>query len=85
MRLHIRKQITGFFKQENEVNKIMVEKKTAGHMAVHAFELCVSVSAGALGSQRPWMPLELESQVVVSSVMWVLGLELGTSEKRSMS
>lgn len=54
-------------------------------LPIFAFELCVSVSAGALGSQRPWMPLELESQVVVSSVMWVLGLELGTSEKRSMS
>ena len=36
MRLHIRKQITGFFNQENEVNKIMVEKKTVGHIAVQA-------------------------------------------------
>ena len=43
MRLHIRKQITGFFKQENEVNKIMVEKKTAGHMAVQAIFVMILV------------------------------------------
>jgi hypothetical protein len=56
------------------------------------FELCVDVhvyvplhargNAGALRIQkRPWAPLELESQAVVSHCMWVLGTELRFSAR----
>lgn len=38
--------------------------------------VCLSVSA-----QRYQMPLELEFTVVVSQLMWVLGMELGSSAR----
>lgn len=41
----------------------------------------VHLSTGAFDSQRPWIPLALEIQVVLSHLIWVLGLELGFSER----
>lgn len=43
------------------------------------------VSAGAhRGQQRALDPLELESQPIVSSLMWVLGTETGFSVRAVM-
>lgn len=41
------------------------------------------MGAGAQGSWKVLNPVELELQAVVSRHMWVLGMELGISEKSS--
>ena len=44
--------------------------------------MCIHKSAGASGAQRRNLnPLNVELQVVVSCLMWVLGTELGSLGK----
>lgn len=41
--------------------------------------LCVHMCGDALGGQSHWIPLELNSQRVMSSLAWVLVIKLGSS------
>lgn len=41
----------------------------------------VRVNAGALGGRRRWVSPELELQVGVICLMWVLGIHLGLSAR----
>ena len=51
------------------------------YVCVHVHVLCVCVypCACAQGGERHPIALELEVQAVVSCLMWVLGIELGSS------
>lgn len=51
--------------------------------------MCLFINMNIICMQCPWMskegndPLELEIQVIVSHLLWVLGSEAGSSERSS--
>lgn len=52
------------------------------HICVHLFVGLYMCMLGHRRSQRHWIPLELELLAIVSYAKWVLGIQLGSSEKQ---
>lgn len=50
-------------------------------MYVHFMNICYMYAGTHVGQRRMPDPLELELQVVVSLLMWVLGVKLESSER----